>query len=61
MTIKECTAWLNEHDDILILTHVRPDGDTLGGAAALCSAMRRTAKMPRYLIIRILHRSILNM
>lgn len=44
MTIKECTAWLNEHDDILILTHVRPDGDTLGGAAALCSAMRRTGK-----------------
>lgn len=44
MTIKECAAWLNEHDDILILTHVRPDGDTLGGAAALCSALRRTGK-----------------
>lgn len=44
MTIKECAAWLNEHHDILILTHVRPDGDTLGGAAALCSALRRTGK-----------------
>ena len=44
MTIKECAAWLNEHDDILILTHVRPDGDTLGGAAALCSALRRTGR-----------------
>lgn len=44
MTIKECAAWLNEHDDILILTHVRPDGDMLGGAAALCSALRRTGK-----------------
>lgn len=44
MTIKECAAWLNEHDDILILTHVRPDGDTLGGAAALCSALHRTGK-----------------
>lgn len=44
MTIKKCAAWLNEHDDILILTHVRPDGDTLGGAAALCSALRRTGK-----------------
>ena len=30
MNIKECAAWLNEHDDILILTHIRPDGDTLG-------------------------------
>lgn len=44
MNIKECAAWLNEHDDILILTHIRPDGDTLGGAAALCSALRRTGK-----------------
>lgn len=61
MNIKECAAWLNEHDDILILTHVRPDGDTLGGAAALCSALRRTGKNAALLIIRILHRSILNM
>ena len=47
MNIKECAAWLNEHDDILILTHIRPDGDTLGGAAALCSALRRTGKKCR--------------
>lgn len=44
MNIKECAAWLAGHDNILLLTHVRPDGDTLGGAAALCSALRRTGK-----------------
>lgn len=44
MNIKECAVWLREHDDILILTHVRPDGDTLGGAGALCSALRRMGK-----------------
>ncbi len=44
MNIRECAAWLKEHDDILLLTHVRPDGDTLGGAAALCSALRRSGK-----------------
>ena len=26
------------------MTHVRPDGDTLGSAAALCSALRRNGK-----------------
>ena len=44
MNIRECAAWLAGHDNILLLTHVRPDGDTLGGAAALCSALRRTGK-----------------
>lgn len=44
MTINKCSKWLAEHDNILLLTHVRPDGDTLGGAAALCSALRRMGK-----------------
>lgn len=44
MNVKECAEWLREHDDILILTHIRPDGDTLGSAAALCSALRRLGK-----------------
>lgn len=44
MNIRQCVEWLNKHDDILILTHIRPDGDTLGGAAALCSALRRLGK-----------------
>ena len=44
MNIKECAAWLNANDNVLLLTHLRPDGDTLGGAAALCSALRRVGK-----------------
>ena len=30
--------------DYLILTHVRPDGDTVGCAAALCTALREQGK-----------------
>ena len=29
---------------MLILTHVRPDGDTVGCAAALCAGLRRLGK-----------------
>ena len=47
MTIRECAAFLHEHDNYLLLTHVRPDGDTLGSAAALCSALRRMGKRAR--------------
>ena len=35
---------LLERDDYLILSHRRPDGDTLGSGAALCSALRRMGK-----------------
>lgn len=44
MTISECAALLREKDSFLLLTHTRPDGDTLGSAAALCSALRRLGK-----------------
>ena len=44
MNYRECAEWLKNHDNILLLTHVRPDGDTLGSAAALCSALRRMGK-----------------
>lgn len=44
MNVVECAQWLKEHDNILIITHTRPDGDTLGSAAALCSALRRCGK-----------------
>ena len=44
MNVIECAKWLKEQDNILLLTHVRPDGDTLGSAAALCSALRRNGK-----------------
>ena len=44
MTIKECAALLAAEDNVLIITHTRPDGDTLCSAAALCSALRRAGK-----------------
>ena len=44
MNVVECAEWLKARDNILLLTHVRPDGDTLGSAAALCSALRRCGK-----------------
>ncbi len=44
MNYRECAEWLRNHDNILLLTHVRPDGDTLGSASALCSALRRCGK-----------------
>lgn len=44
MTIRETAALLREWDDILILTHERPDGDTLGCGAALCRILRGLGK-----------------
>ena len=38
MTVQAAAQWLRERDNFLLLTHVRPDGDTLGSAAALCQA-----------------------
>ena len=35
---------LLSNDNYLILTHRRPDGDTLGSAAALCLALRKLGK-----------------
>lgn len=44
MTAIQVAARLNEQDNILILTHRRPDGDTVGCAAALCLALRQIGK-----------------
>lgn len=44
MTVEECVTFLREHDAYLILTHTRPDGDTLCSAGALCSALHRVGK-----------------
>ena len=40
----EAADILLSKDNILIVTHKIPDGDTLGSAAALCSALRRAGK-----------------
>lgn len=44
MTRNECAAWLLEHDNYCILTHARPDGDTIGSASALCVGLRLLGK-----------------
>lgn len=43
-TAEEAAAFLQAHDQFLIITHRRPDGDTLGSAAALCLALRALGK-----------------
>lgn len=44
LTVKEAANLLSLHNNFVILTHKRPDGDTLGCGAALCSALRRAGK-----------------
>ena len=44
MTALEAAEFLKAHDGYLILTHVRPDGDTIGCAAGLCRALRQAGK-----------------
>ena len=44
LTTKEAAALLRRQDNILILTHGRPDGDTIGCAAGLCAALRQMGK-----------------
>ncbi len=44
MGYKKCAKLLLEQNDILIITHKNPDGDCMGSAAALCSALRRQGK-----------------
>lgn len=44
MNAKAVAEFLMQHDKFLLLTHTRPDGDTLGSAGALCSALQRMGK-----------------
>lgn len=44
MKAESCAALLKAQDRILLVTHRNPDGDTMGSAAALCSALRRCGK-----------------
>ncbi len=44
LTRNETAAFLLEHDHYCILTHRRPDGDTVGSSAALCRALRSLGK-----------------
>lgn len=44
LTVSEAAAFLRAHDNFLILTHRRPDGDAVGCAAALCEGLRSLGK-----------------
>lgn len=44
VTIREAADFLKAHDSFLILSHANPDGDTLGCAFALCSALQKLGK-----------------
>ncbi len=47
ISVKECAAILKQQDNILILTHAHPDGDTLGCGFALCRALLALGKNAR--------------
>ena len=44
LTIPETADYLLSHDHYLILSHARPDGDTIGTSAALCRGLRQLGK-----------------
>ena len=44
MTVSEAVKWLSARDGFIIVTHKKPDGDTLGCAAALADGLRRAGK-----------------
>ena len=45
ISVKQCADILKEKDNILILTHANPDGDTLGSGYALCRALMKIGKI----------------
>ena len=44
LTRAEAAGFLLSHDNFAIFTHRRPDGDTVGSAAALCLGLRQLGK-----------------
>lgn len=44
LTLRGTAERLRSFDNVLILTHIRPDGDTVGSAAALCAGLRALGK-----------------
>ena len=44
LTRHEAARFLTERDHFAIVTHRRPDGDTLGSAAVLCRGLRKLGK-----------------
>ena len=50
LTRAEAAGFLLTHDAYCILTHSRPDGDTVGSAAALCLGLRSLGKTAHILL-----------
>ena len=50
LTRNECAQYLLSHDNFCILTHRRPDGDTIGSSAALCLGLRSLGKKAHVLL-----------
>lgn len=44
LTLNEAADFLRSRDNFVILTHRKPDGDTVGSAAALCRGLRALGK-----------------
>ena len=44
LTRSECAKILLSHDNYTIVTHRRPDGDTIGSSAVLCMGLRQLGK-----------------
>ena len=44
LTRNETAQFLLDHDNFTILSHHRPDGDTIGSSAALCLGLRQLGK-----------------
>ena len=44
LTLNQAVDLLRSMDNVLILTHIRPDGDTVGCATGLCVALRNLGK-----------------
>lgn len=45
ISVEECANLLKKQDNILILTHAHPDGDTLGCGFALCRGLMKLGKI----------------
>ncbi len=50
VTRAEAAAFLQAHDHFTILSHRRPDGDTLGSSALLCMGLRQLGKEAHVLV-----------
>lgn len=44
MNLSQAASLIKAHNNFIIITHRRPDGDTVGSAAALCRALRKLGK-----------------